>query len=269
MDIDHLRQWIGRGEEVRDMVTPRLAASLNATLNRAPETMPPGLHWCLAPALAATRDLAADGLPARGGFLPPVDLPLRMWAGGRLEVHDAFRPGDTVTRRSTVSDIALKEGRSGPLCFVTVAHDYETPRGPAISERQDIVYRAAAGPGAAPSLDLPKPQWTTHVMADAVLLFRYSALTFNAHRIHFDRDYCRDAEGYRDLLVHGPLQATLLMGFAADIEGRPPRCFDYRALMPLYAGAEFTLNGARSASGLTVWTADRAGHVAMKAEVSW
>jgi 3-methylfumaryl-CoA hydratase len=189
MDIDHLRQWIGRGEEAADMVTHRLAVSLNATLNRAPDAMPLGLHWCLAPTLAATKDLAADGLPARGGFLPPVPLPLRMWAGGRLEFHDAFKVRDEVTRRSAVGDITVKEGRSGRLCFVAVTHDYLTVRGPAISERQDIVYRAATGSGAAPSAAVPRPEWTTHVMADAVLLFRYSALTFNAHRIHFDADY--------------------------------------------------------------------------------
>jgi len=270
-DIDHLRQWIGRGAEARDLVTERLVQSLNATLSRRQGGVPLGLHWCLAPDFTATEDLAPDGLPSRGGFLPPVPLPLRMWAGGRLEFHDAFRPGDAVTRISKVSDLTYKEGRSGPLCFVSMAHEYLTARGPAVTERHDIVYRAApkGPPPPAQPAGMPGPAWTTHVMADAVLLFRYSALTFNGHRIHFDRDYCRDEKGYESLLVHGPLQATFLMNFAADIEGRMPRLFDYRALMPLYDGAEFSLNGARSADGLTVWAADRSGRPTMKAEVTW
>lgn len=270
-DIDHLRQWIGRGEEVQDAVTERLAASLNATLDRPLGGVPLGLHWCLTPNLTATKDLAADGLPSRGGLLPPVPLPLRMWAGGRLEFLDALQVGDAVIRRSRVSDISLKEGRSGRLCFVAVSHDYVTQRGLAVRERHDIVYRSApTGPASKPkSMAMPKPAWTTHVMANAVLLFRYSALTFNGHRIHFDRDYCRDEEGYDNLLVHGPLQATFLMNFAADIEGRMPRVFDYRALMPLYDGAEFSLNGARSADGLTVWAADGARHPTLQAEVRW
>lgn len=270
-DLAHLRQWIGRGETARDIVTERLVESLIAALDRPAGDLPLGLHWCLAPSITATSALAADGLAARGDFLPPVPLPLRMWAGGRLEFHDALRVGDAVTRRSRVSDITLKEGRSGPLCFVAVTHDYETPRGLAVTERHDIVYRGApTGPQPEPqSPKMPAPERRERVMAAAVLLFRYSALTFNGHRIHFDREYCRE-EGYPGLLVHGPLQATFLVNLAKDMmEDRPPRVFDYRALKPLYGGAEFSLNGTRTGNGLTVWAADATGRATLTAEVTW
>lgn len=277
LDLEYLRQWIGRSESAEDTATPRLANMLRATLDEAPDlkagdAAPLGLHWCLAPALAPMHELAQDGLPVRGDFLPPVPLEARMWAGGRLDFSDVLRVGDTVTRQSTISAVEAKEGRSGRLCFVSVTNHFLTERGQALSERQDIVYREPPkGDAAAPAgPDMPKPKWTREVMAEPVLLFRYSAMTFNAHRIHYDRDYCVDQEGYPGLLVHGPLQALLLLNFAASLgEGRAISSFDYRALSPLFAGAAFSLNAVEAGDGLQLWTADAGGRPCMQAEVTF
>jgi 3-methylfumaryl-CoA hydratase len=219
--------------------------------------------------------LGPDGHPARGGFLPPVPLPRRMWAGGRLEFIDAVRVGDVVTRTSRIGDVALKQGSTGQLCFVTVEHTLATPRGVAIRERQDIVYRepppagavAPAGPTAA------GPTAAAHSrrhMADPVLLFRYSALTFNGHRIHYDRTYVTQVEGYPGLIVHGPLQAALLAEFAAEHHGgRPPATFAYRGVQPLFDGGEFSLNANAADATMELWAANGGGTPTMKATATW
>jgi 3-methylfumaryl-CoA hydratase len=272
IDIAHLRQWIGRTEETRDLVTSRLVRGLLATLDREDDAVPAAIHWCLAPAIARQSLLGPDGHPERGGFLPPVPLPRRMWAGGALEFHDALRIGDDVTRRSRIADVQAKQGRSGNLCFVTVEHDYATARGPALTERQDIVYREAESPthtdgGSEPPR--PAPRWQRKLTADAVMLFRYSALTFNGHRIHYDRSYCRKVEAYPGLVVHGPLQATLLVEHAVAARGATPRRFDFRAVRPLFDGTEFSLNAAEDGDGLSLWIADEAGRATMTATASW
>lgn len=163
-----------------------------------------------------------------------------MWAGGEIVWRDALRIGDEVTRRSAVADVGVKEGRSGTLCFVTVRHDYTTARGPAIAERQDIVYRrAGAGEhvSARPApADAPSGRTLRRLTADPVRLFRYSALTGNAHRIHYDHPYATGVEGYPGLVVHGPLQATMLMQAAAAHSGRAPSRMGYRAVSPLFCG---------------------------------
>jgi 3-methylfumaryl-CoA hydratase len=272
IDLDHLRQWIGRTEETSDTVTPRLVHALLATLDQGGDAVTPTIHWCLAPAIAPEHELGPDGHPTRGGFLPPVPLPRRMWAGGVLELHDALRVGDTVTRRSRIADVQAKQGRSGNLCFVTVAHDYLTERGPAISERQDIVYREADSPttsGGAPEPARPEPRWRRTITADATLLFRYSALTFNGHRIHYDRTYCREVEHYPGLVVHGPLQATLLVEHAIASRGTRPRCFEFRAVRPLFDGKEFSINAAEADGGLSLWIADEGGRATMTATARW
>jgi 3-methylfumaryl-CoA hydratase len=183
-----------------------------------------------------------------------------------------------VIRRSLIADISLKEGRSGALCFVTVRHELATERGIAIRERQDLVYRAAIALGAGPALSSPapaveapqQPDLTWRVEATPLLLFRYSALTFNGHRIHYDHPYATDVEGYPGLLVHGPLQATLLLNLAASLGGGAPRRFSYRATAPLVAGQPFDLHGLRSAAGdVECWSGDSAGSIAMKATASW
>jgi len=276
-DLDHLRKWVGRTESASDVVTPRLVASLLATLDRDGAVAdgvpaPPAIHWCLAPAIARRSALGPDGHPARGGFLPPVPLPRRMWAGGALEFLDTLRVGDRVTRRSRIEDVVAKDGRSGALCFVTVAHDYATERGLAIQERQDIVYRdAARSSEAAASVAAtavpPRPAtWTRALRADAVMLFRYSALTFNGHRIHYDRGYCLEEEGYPGLVVHGPLQATLLIDLAATALGAVPRRFEFRSVRPLFDGAGFTVNAAEEPDRrLALWVSDDRGYTTMTA----
>jgi 3-methylfumaryl-CoA hydratase len=220
-------------------------------------------------------EIGSDGHPARGGFLPPVPLPRRMWAGGQIEFIDPLRVGDTVTRSSRISDVTMKTGSTGALCFVSVDHTITTPRGTAIRERHDIVYRDIAPAGDAKAAPAPTPapapaaKHRESHMADPVLLFRYSALTFNGHRIHYDRDYVTKVEGYPGLIVHGPLQASLLIEFAAKLRGgKPPAKFVYRGVSPLFDGAEFSVNGNETAAGLEVWTANAAGVPTMKGTAS-
>lgn len=275
IDIAYLRKWIGRTETVADIVTPRLVAGLRATLDESPGSSeagaaaPLGLHWCLAPEIAPISELGPDGHAALGDFLPPVPLSHRMWAGGRVDFAAPLKVGDRVTRRSVIDDVQAKEGRSGPLCFVTVRHEYETEAAPRLSERQDIVYRNAASGGSRPAPRADQtPRWQETASAGPVRLFRYSALTFNGHRIHYDRPYC-EAEGYPGLLVHGPWQATLLLQMAERIHGTAPAIFDYRAVSPLYDGADFTLNAAESADGLKLWVADAEGRTTLRAEAIW
>lgn len=282
VDIAHLRGWIGREAESVDLVTPRLADEFRATF--APNLAetdegeaPLAIHWCLSPAIVPAAEIGPDGHPKRGGFLPPVPLPRRMWAGGEVEIHGGLRVGDSVTRRSTIADVSLKEGRSGALCFVAVRHEYLTARGLAISERHDIVYRdaeAGAPDKSASKPASPKPgprpaELTWKVKATPVLLFRYSALTFNGHRIHYDLPYVTGEEGYPGLVVHGPIQATLLLNIAATLAGRAPRSLRYRGLSPLIAGGTFTVSGARGADGaITCWTTDADGRTCMEADAT-
>jgi 3-methylfumaryl-CoA hydratase len=263
---------------VRDTITPRLEASLRATLDRAPgqavagEPATPGVHWCLAPPIVQMEALGDDGHPRTGGFLPPVPLPRRMWAGGELVFLDSLQVGDVVTRDSRIEDVAVKAGRSGTLCFVTVRHTCSTVRGLAVDERQDIVYRdlngetpVAAGEMAAQSDAIWQRSWP----CDPVLLFRYSALTFNGHRIHYDRLYATEIEDYPDLVVQGPLQATALMMLAAEVRGSAPRGFRFRGIAPLFAMGPFTVKGNRNGDGLSLWVCDRTGRTTMKAQASW
>jgi 3-methylfumaryl-CoA hydratase len=218
------------------------------------------------------RGIGPDGHPARGGFLPAVPLPRRMWAGGRLDLRGPLKVGDRVTRDSRVADIVLKEGRTGPLCFVTVLHRISTDRGTAIEERQDIVYRGADRAGAVPASAAGGPartaRWTKTIKVDPVLLFRYSALTFNGHRIHYDRAYVTGEEGYPGLVVHGPLQATLLLTLAADQRG-VPRSFEFRSGRPLFDGADFAINAEPVEDRLELWVSDHLGQTTMAATAKW
>jgi 3-methylfumaryl-CoA hydratase len=216
--------------------------------------------------------LGPDGHPTRGGFLPPVPLPRRMWAGGELEFFDSLRVGDETTRTSRIADVTMKTGSTGVLCFVSVEHLITTPRGGAISERQDIVYRdistaqAAAKPAVAP----PSAQHRESHMADPVLLFRYSALTFNGHRIHYDRDYVTKVEGYPGLIFHGPMQAAFLVEFAAKLHGgAAPKKFSYRGVRPLFEGSEFSVNANDTGAGMEMWTANSRGQPTMKGTATW
>lgn len=272
VDIQALRGWIGRETLAQDVLTTRIAAGYAAMLDHesAPQIgapAPDGIHWCLAPITEPMRALATDGHPARGIFLPPVPLPSRMWAGGELQFHRPLHVGDAVTILSRIDDVAEKQGRSGPLVFVTVMHEVTGPRGPAMTERQDIVYRAH-GPLPAPSApDSAAPEPARIVTAGPVLLFRYSALTFNGHRIHYDRDYAMRVEGYAGLVVHGPLQATLMLDLAARrAGGRRLRRFAFRGVSPLTEGSVH-LHAAPDSGDL--WVTDPGGRKTMTAEVTW
>ena len=272
--IDELRRWIGREERCGDVITAALAERFAATLgldaNYGTGAPAPRLiHLCLGLPAVPGAALGPDGHPARGGFLPPVPLANRMWAGGRFDFEGALRVGDNVTRVSRIDDVTLRQGRSGPLCFVTVAHRVAGPAG-AVTERQDIVYRdgtaaarhaAAAGAG----------QWRRVVDASPVTLFRYSAITFNGHRIHYDQPYATGTEGYPGLVVHGPLQATWLYHFAAELrDGTPPDAFEFRSRAPLFDTDTVTLNAAmRDDGSIALWTAAADGPAAMEATAQW
>lgn len=262
LNIAHLGGWIGRTERVSDTVTPRLMREYAAMLNLevSVDVAPLALHWCLAPLVANASAIALDGHPVRGNFLPPVPLPRRMWAGGRLQFHQRLYLGDYVQRMSRIADVTVKEGRTGTLCFVSVDHDIAGPRGLVIAERQDIVYRAIEAPAARPTScvrlkdkDLPIAQWTREMVVDPILLFRFSALTFNSHRIHYDRSYAIGVEKYPGLVVHGPLQATWLLEYASDIFGHTPKEFVFRSIRPLFDFEKFKLCAREGSGILKLW----------------
>jgi 3-methylfumaryl-CoA hydratase len=280
IDLDHLRQWIGRSSQATDIVTAQLVKGLRATLfqeigePKAGDAAPWTAHWCLAQPVFPMSALSQDGHPTRGGFLPPVPLPRRMWAGGELEFFDALRVGDEATRTSRIADVTMKTGSTGALCFVSVDHLVTTPRGTALRERQDIVYRdmstsQASAPAKAPAPP-PAAQHRESHMADPVLLFRYSALTFNGHRIHYDRDYVTKVEGYPGLIFHGPLQAAFIVELAAKLhDGAAPKKFAYRGLQPLFEGSEFSVNANKTDGRMELWTANSAGQPTMKGTATW
>lgn len=258
---------VGRTQTMQDEVSPRLLRGLAATLDvPAPETLPPLWHWMLFQDWAPASGLGPDGHPRRGGFLPPVhDLPRRMWAGGTVTFHAPLRAGDAVTRTSTVAAVTEKQGGSGRLVFVTVQHRIDGPAGLAIEETQDIVYRGAEGAAvkpAPPAAAAPADALQNDVMPDPVLLFRYSALTGNGHRIHYDLDYVRTEEGYPGLVVHGPLQATWLAGLLPG----PVRSFRFRGLRPAFHGAPLRVQAWNTPEGWRLRTLDPSGAACMSAE---
>ena len=273
-----LHAWIGRTETSEDRVTAFPVAALAATLDRKiprprpGDAVPPLWHWLWFLPLDRHSDLGPEGHREKGGFLPPVPLPRRMWAGGRLEFHRPLRIGEEVARTSSIVDVRQKEGRSGPLVFVEVRHEIRDAAGLVIVEAQDIVYREYPGPDApAPTVEpAPSdPAWESRIEPDDILLFRYSALTFNSHRIHYDRRYATEIEGYPGLVVHGPLIATLLvdlLGRNLDDTSRIGR-FEFRAVSPLFDGVSFKVCGRPENDGRTVtlWAANREGRLAMKA----
>ncbi len=259
LDIEPLKKWIGKTETAQDYLTDSLIDRFRATLYPflwSGEETPLGLHWCLAMATTPAAELSKDGHAKKGGFLPPVPLPSRMWAGGELVHHQSFTPNAPVTRISTSSDIVAKKGKSGDLVFVTVGSEYYSNDNLCISERQDLVFRNRSTLNKpATATTPPNAPETRHdtLTPDPVLLFRYSALTFNSHRIHYDLDYVRNEEGYAGLVVHGPLQATLLLNLAAKISGKPPRRFTFRGLLPVTHGTPIELHHGSEKTDGTVW----------------
>jgi 3-methylfumaryl-CoA hydratase len=275
--------WIGRTEQRADVLSETTLAAFEALLDHpsnagAGEPAVRGVHWLLCPAIARQSELGKDGHPARGGFLPPVELPRRMWAGGRLRFHGPLRAGDRVERRSTIKAIRNVEGRSGPLCFVTVEHRISTERGLAVEEEQDIVYRGAAPGEKEPVREAPAAsqgdqgtyEFRRAVVPDPVLLFRYSALTLNGHRIHYDRRYCIDEEGYPGLVVHGPLQATLLLDLLRQMRPEASvRTFGFRSEAGAFDTETLTLAGRFADENKAELAVHSAGRRCMSATASW
>ena len=276
MDIDHLRQWIGRTESRTDQITAAPVAAQTATLDRddaepVPGTeLPPLWHWLYFLPMARHSEIGPDGHPKRGGFLPPVPLPRRMWAGSRLTFVQPVRVGDALTRESRILDVSGKEGRTGHLVFVTVRHDYSLASGLAITEEHDIVYRDNPQPGQPAPKPTPAPtdsQFSREIVPDPVLLFRYSALTFNGHRIHYDRSYVTEVEGYPGLIVHGPLIATLLLDLLRrNLPDARVKSFTFRAVRPTFDINTFSVHGRRDADGkVALWGRDHEGWLTMDA----
>ncbi|MDP1611438.1 MAG: MaoC family dehydratase N-terminal domain-containing protein [Sulfuritalea sp.] len=275
--LDYLRTWVGRREQLDDLVAPSKVAALAATLDRDDpppmpgDPLPPPWHWMFCVAAARQSALGPDGHPARGGFLPPVPLPRRMWAGGRLTFPQPLRVGEAVQRRSQVMSVDHKNGRSGELVFVLVRHEFHGAKGLAITEEHDIVYRGLANAvSSAPTLAAAPAAcaWQREIVPDDVLLFRYSALTFNGHRIHYDRRYVTEVEGYPGLIVHGPLIATLLLDLLRrNLPTAAIAAFEFKALQPLFDIASFSVHGQPAGDGKTVrlWVRDAEGRPAMDA----
>lgn len=264
--------WVGRTETRHERVEPMQAIKMAATLDRPVprdgDPLPAGWHWMFFNAAEPAGALGPDGHPKRGGFLPPVELPRRMWAGGRLTFHGPLRVGAQAVRRSEILKVESKSGKSGELVFVTVKHRIESDGVPALEEEHDIVYRDAPAPGA-PS---PKPvsppsgaELSRTIAPDPTLLFRYSALTFNGHRIHYDQPYATKVEGYPGLVFHGPLTATLLMGLCEELGGRPLARFSFRGVSPLFDTAPFTIRAKREGASIAAWAETPDGALAMTA----
>ena len=275
--MDFGADGVGRSESTSDIfgATPlrALAATLDhpATVWTHGTALPPLWHWLYFLPLLRHGDIGPDGHARRGGFLPPVPLPRRMWAGSQFEFFAPLRVGDAVLRTSTIDSVTHKAGRSGALVFVKVRHELRRQNDQAIALREfhDIVYRAAPQPGDAEAAPVAAPTgalWTRPVQADDVLLFRYSALTFNAHRIHYDRRYATQTEGYPGLVVHGPLIATLLLDL---LHQHAPSAqvvrFQFKALRPTFDVHAFSIHGARDGDNVRLWAQDHDGWLTMDA----
>lgn len=279
-DLEKLKDWIGQKETDVDYVTVPSVHRLSATLDRNDpmpkmgDPLPIGWHSILFPRVVRQSQIGPDGHPQRGDFLPPVPLPRRMFAGKRITFHEDLRVGDEVHRESTIKSVTPKVGRSGQMVFVTVQTDISSPRGLAITEEQDIVYRAEPDPNAPP----PPPQaasgtpvWKNVVTPDQVMLFRYSALTFNGHRIHYDHPYVTGVEKYPNLVMNGGLTTVLVFELARTHASGPIRFISSRNVRPLFVGRPISLGGEPSADGKTakLWATDDTGALALSAEAEF
>jgi 3-methylfumaryl-CoA hydratase len=279
VDMNVLQPWIGKSETSHEQIAPFPSNALAATFNRddavyAPgNKLPPLWHWLHFLPLSPLKEAGADGHPERGGFLPPVPLPRRMWAGSRLDFLKPILIGSNLTKTSTIKSITQKSGRSGDLVFVTVRHDIADASGPVIGEEHDIVYRGAAVSGAPAQAMVQAPidaEWQMPIKPDPVLLFRYSALTFNSHRIHYDLDYVTQVEGYPGLIVHGPLIATLLLeGLRQAHPHAEVQSFSFRAVAPIFHIDPFKVCGKITGKNtVALWAEKADGALCMDATAS-
>ena len=274
INIDELKSWVGNDEVVFDEVSRNLEMRFRATLDIDPgdpqkgEIASSGIHWALAPAVVKSSLLGKDSHPQKGGFLPPVALPRRMWAGCQTKFLDTLKIGDQVKKRSSVVDVNLKNGKSGLLCFVKAKYEFFVDKKLVIEEFHDIVYRDLDNKQVSKLVknDLPfsNPDYEEEIFAHPTMLFRYSAITFNGHRIHYDFPYSTREEGYQDLVFHGPLQATLMLRASEKFKNARAKSFSHKGVAPVYANEnlhisiEQTQNGnvncftSTSAAGMTM-----------------
>ena len=278
--MDDIKTWVGRSDTVHDIIGATPVVALTATLDHPAAPVLPGSalptlwHWLYFLPMHRQSDIGADGHAKRGGFMPPVPLPRRMWAGSQFEFHAPVRVGDAVARTSTITDVTQKQGRSGKLVFVAVRHELRCNSAaadsqPALVELHDIVYREAKQPAdvePTPVAAATGATWQRVIMPDAVLLFRYSALTFNGHRIHYDRKYVTEVEGYPGLIVHGPLIATLLMDLLRrNAPEAQVASFKFKAVRPTFDLHPFKVNGQRDGNTVKLWAQDHEGWLTMDA----
>ena len=275
--LAQFKEWIGRTDIRQDVVTAAPLVALAALLDRddpppvAGDAAPPLAHWLYFLPNYRQSEAGPDGHALRGSFLPPVPLARRMWAGSRLEFLRPLRVGARIARLSRIQDVTPKEGRSGPLVFVTIRHEVSDEDGPVLTDEHDIVFRGETALGNKPVPAATDEAWRREIRPDPVLLFRYSAVTFNSHRIHYDHPYTTKVEGYPGLVVHGPLIATLLVDLLRRHSNATLRTYSFRALRPLYDTASFWTcglpnDGERSAK---LWTRDAQGAVTMDAVAGW
>ena len=279
VDIDHLRKWIGKIDNVTDYVTPIVEQRYRATLNmdignpKDGDPVTSGLHWMLGWNLVKNDELGVDSHPALGEFLPPVPLPRRMWAGIQIKVLKPIRVGDKVIKQSTVADIQVKEGRTGLLCFVTAEYNFLVNDEVTINEKHNIVYRdiSKSGGGSGYSKDIPeKADLSEKIFMHPTILFRYSAIGFVGHRIHYDHPYTVNEENYPGLIVHGPLQATYLLRAAEKLMGKPVKSFTHKVMAPVFADSEYMVGVDKMDDGsVSCWGATKEFGVTMRAEAKF
>ena len=279
VDIDHLRKWIGKIDNVTDYVTPIVEQRYRATLNmdignpKDGDPVTSGLHWMLGWNLVKNDELGVDSHPALGEFLPPVPLPRRMWAGSEIKVLKPITVGDKVIKQSTVADIQVKEGRTGLLCFVTAEYNFLVNNEVTINEKHNIVYRdiSKSGGGSGYSKDIPeKADLSEKIFMHPTILFRYSAIGFVGHRIHYDHPYTVNEENYPGLIVHGPLQATYLLRAAEKLMGKPVKSFTHKVMAPVFADSEYMVGVDKMDDGsVSCWGATKEFGVTMRAEAKF
>ena len=279
VDIDHLRKWIGKIDNVTDYVTPIVEQRYRATLNmdignpKHGEPVTSGLHWMLGWNLVKNDELGVDSHPALGEFLPPVPLPRRMWAGSEIKVLKPIRVGDKVVKQSTVADIQVKEGRTGLLCFVTAEYNFLVNDEVTINEKHNIVYRdiSKSGGGSGYSKEIPeRADLSEKIFMHPTILFRYSAIGFVGHRIHYDHPYTVNEENYHGLIVHGPLQATYLLRAAEKLMGKQVKSFTHKVMAPVFANSEYMVGVDKMDDGsVSCWGATKEFGVTMRAEAKF
>lgn len=270
-----IQDWLGKSETniviIDERQTELMAATFDMQIPKVGDPLPTCWHWAWFNTAKRHSELGRDGHPKRGDhdLLPPVLLPRRMWAGGELEFLKPIHVGKKITRKSTIEKISEKSGNTGALCIVTVLHQFFDREELCLIEKQNLVFREDPKPNspkATPPTPPQNPELSREIAPDPVTIFRYSALTFNGHRIHYDIDYARDVEGYDGLVFHAPLTATLLLELAQELSGKRISTYTYRATSPLFSHETFTIHGKKEGDKIIVWAQTASGGQAMIGE---